>query len=104
MTTQDADTSLAKATSTHSSTTGDPIDVLAEAVATASLQDQVAVDAQQKSPDNPPRPLRIYARHDILQLSKSPLVELPKDMPALKDWFGYVKDDMTSLACVTGSL
>ncbi|KAI0824257.1 hypothetical protein BC628DRAFT_455332 [Trametes gibbosa] len=88
MSTQETDTSLAKSAPTPPSTLIDPVNALAEAVATASLQDQVAVDAQQKSPDSPPRPLRIYARHDILYLSKSPLVELPKDMPALKDWFG----------------
>ncbi|EMD41793.1 hypothetical protein CERSUDRAFT_110356 [Gelatoporia subvermispora B] len=39
-------------------------------------------------PNAPVRPLRVYSRGQLLALYKSPLVQPPDDMPALKDWFG----------------
>ncbi|KAI0669990.1 hypothetical protein C8Q78DRAFT_1139173 [Trametes maxima] len=86
MSTLDAGTSSSNLDS--SSTAGDAVDSVVEAVAKASLQDEVAVDAQQKTSDVSHRPLRVYSRNDILHLSKSPLVNLPEGMPALADWFG----------------
>lgn len=40
------------------------------------------------------RPFRRYSRRTLVALSKSPLVAPPAGMPALKDWFGYVKCTM----------
>ena len=91
MATQDAHASLATATLESPLALKEAMDSVVEAVAKASLQDEVATDIDQKNTDLPPRPLRVYARHDMIHLSKSPLVCLPEGMPALKDWFGYVK-------------
>lgn len=49
-----------------------------------------ADDTLAKNPQSPPRRLVIYTRPSMLKLYKSPLVKPPDDMPALKDWFGYV--------------
>lgn len=35
-----------------------------------------------------PRPMRKYTRSQLIELSKSPLVQLPPNMPELKVWFG----------------
>ncbi|KAI0361725.1 hypothetical protein OH77DRAFT_1417997 [Trametes cingulata] len=88
MASQDAEVPLAAPNAEPSLPSEDPVDAVVDVVAKASLQDEVAVDIQQKSSDSPPRPLHVYARHDILHLSKSPLVELPEGMPAFKEWFG----------------
>ncbi|KAI0778094.1 hypothetical protein BD413DRAFT_683932 [Trametes elegans] len=88
MAAQDVDSSLQTSTPEPPPSTGEALDSVVEAVAKASLQDEVAVDVGQKTTETPTRPLRVYSRHDILQLSKSPLVTLPEGMPALKDWFG----------------
>ncbi|KAI0662733.1 hypothetical protein C8Q70DRAFT_579135 [Cubamyces menziesii] len=88
MATQDAHASLATATLESPLALKEAMDSVVEAVAKASLQDEVATDIDQKNTDLPPRPLRVYARHDMIHLSKSPLVGLPEGMPALKDWFG----------------
>lgn len=34
-------------------------------------------------------PIKIYTRRQLLLLHNSPLVQVPPNMPALKDWFGY---------------
>ncbi|OJT11833.1 hypothetical protein TRAPUB_11628 [Trametes pubescens] len=88
MATHETDSSLETATTTPSLAPVDPVDPVVEAVAKASLQDEVAADVQQQTSDTPARPLRVYARYDILQLSKSPLIELPEGMPPFKEWFG----------------
>ncbi|KAI0639314.1 hypothetical protein C8Q77DRAFT_52401 [Trametes polyzona] len=88
MATQDADTSSLPSNSAPPSVPGEAVDTVVKAVAKVSLQDEVAVEAEHKNPDTPSRPLRVYARHDILSLSKSPLVQLPEGMPPLMDWFG----------------
>ncbi|OSD03522.1 hypothetical protein PYCCODRAFT_1476918 [Trametes coccinea BRFM310] len=88
MASQDADTSLSPSTPNSAPSGSDAVDTVVEAVAKASLQDEVATDVDQKISDSPPRPLKIYARPDLLFLSKSPLVGLPEGMPAFKDWFG----------------
>ncbi|KAI0374258.1 hypothetical protein BV20DRAFT_1049086 [Pilatotrama ljubarskyi] len=88
MASQDSEVSLAAPNPDSSPASGDAVDAVVEAVAKASLQDEVATDVQQKTSESPPRPLRIYPRHDVLHLSKSPLVGLPEGMPAFKDWFG----------------
>lgn len=97
MATHETDSSLVTAHTTPSLAPGDAVDAVVEAVAKASLQDEVAADVQQKTSDTPARPLRVYARYDILQLSKSPLIELPEGMPTFKEWFGYVRTDATTL-------
>ncbi|PIL32053.1 hypothetical protein GSI_06757 [Ganoderma sinense ZZ0214-1] len=56
-------------------------------VAKVSLQDEVVDDVNEKIAETP-RPLRVYTRHEVLHLSKSPLVNLPDGMPPFKDWFG----------------
>lgn len=59
------------------------------AVANVSLHDKVVQDVNQKTAETP-RPFKVYTRHEILHLSKSPLVHLPDGMPTFKDWFGCV--------------
>lgn len=68
-------------------------DKLADALAKVEIesQDSSLLVNDEKEQQQPPRPLHIYSRIDALNLSKSPLVTLPEGMPALKDWFGYVK-------------
>ncbi|CDO72329.1 hypothetical protein BN946_scf184977.g26 [Trametes cinnabarina] len=88
MASQDADTSLAAPLCEQNPSTSDAVDSVVDAVAKASLQDEVATDVDRKSQDSDPRPLRIYTCHDLLFLSRSPLIGLPEGMPAFKDWFG----------------
>lgn len=45
---------------------------------------------ENKNTEHSARTLLIYPRPQMLKLYKSPLVKMPKGMPALKDWFGYV--------------
>ncbi|KAG9314512.1 hypothetical protein JVU11DRAFT_5309 [Chiua virens] len=48
----------------------------------------------QNHPDS--RPFIMYSRSQLLFLHKSPLVQLPNGMPALKDWFGTESDQSSS--------
>ncbi|KAF5355692.1 hypothetical protein D9756_003913 [Leucocoprinus leucothites] len=49
-------------------------------------QEDPAKDGQ-KNPSEP-RPMRVYTREQLLDLYRSPLVQLPPHMPELKQWFG----------------
>lgn len=71
-----------------------PIENLAGSVADLSLHDDAGhSDTSEKlHNDDPPRPLTIYTPAQILYLHASPLVQPPKGMPDLKDWFGLVSD------------
>lgn len=66
------------------------MDDVVEAVTNVSLQDEATTYVNQKVNEPPPRPLHVYTRYGLLHLSKSPLVNIPEGMPALKDWFGCV--------------
>ncbi|KAI1797792.1 hypothetical protein LXA43DRAFT_266656 [Ganoderma leucocontextum] len=57
------------------------------AIAKVSLQVEVVEDVNEKTAETA-RPLNVYTRHELLHLSKSPLVNPPDDMPPFKDWFG----------------
>ncbi|KAI0762895.1 hypothetical protein C8Q74DRAFT_1206773 [Fomes fomentarius] len=87
MASQDADISLSTA-DTQTPPKANPIDDVVEAVAQVSLQDEVAANISEKNNNIPPRPLKVYTRHELLHISKSPLVCLPEGMPAFKEWFG----------------
>lgn len=54
-----------------------------------------------QSPQNLPdsRPFIMYSCSQLLFLHKSPLVQLPYGMPALKDWFGFVLAPHTPFFC-----
>ena len=81
------------------STQNAAISDLGNSVANLSLQDeniQAAIEPGD-APDMqklaaPSQRLMIYTRPQLLLLHESPLVKPPPDMPALKDWFGYVLD------------
>jgi len=64
------------------------IDELATSLANADVQDASTPDSAAET--EPPRPLHIYTRRQLVSLSRSPLVKVPDGMPELKDWFGYV--------------
>jgi hypothetical protein len=50
-----------------------------------------AADSTTASAELSARPAYVYTRPQLVFLHKSPLVTTPTGMPALKDWFGYVK-------------
>ena len=60
-----------------------------ETVAKGASPD-AAEDVDKKNTESPSRPLYVYTRHDLLHLSKSPMIVVPADIPVLKDWFGCV--------------
>ena len=65
------------------------VDSLVDAMTSVTLEHANPEDVRKDKTSNfPPRPLKVYGRHDILLLSKSPLVKPPQGMPALKEWFG----------------
>lgn len=67
------------------------IKALVDSFAKSNLHD--AQDDPSKpgaKPSSEPRPMRIYTREQLLYLYKSPLVQLPPNMPELKQWFGFV--------------
>jgi hypothetical protein len=77
--------------STQNTATAD----LGISVANLSLRDETGQTEPGDTSDmqklsTPPRRLMIYTRPQILLIHQSPLVKPPSDMPALKDWFGYV--------------
>lgn len=67
------------------------IKALIDSYAKTGLHDTPAHPSKphEKLPPNP-RPLRVYTREDLLHLYNSPLVQLPPNMPELKQWFGFV--------------
>lgn len=70
----------------------DSVDKLEEALAKADLQEDGDSSTSTDEKDaQPPRPLHIYKRPQLLFISKSPLVKVPDGMPPLKEWFGYVE-------------
>lgn len=83
---RDADVSTSE--NSTQPTVASPLDDVVEAVAKVSLQDEAAAD--KKTADSPSRPFHVYTRNVLLHLSKSPMVGVPANMPALKDWFGCV--------------
>jgi hypothetical protein len=66
------------------------IKALVDSFAKSNLHD--AKHHPSKTPGNPPgpRPMRLYSRGQLLRLYKSPLVQLPPNMPELRQWFGFV--------------
>lgn len=50
-----------------------------------------AGDIGSSDENNPPRPLIVYTRKELIHLSTSPLVKVPDRMPAFKAWFGCVR-------------
>jgi zinc finger CCCH domain-containing protein 13 len=71
------------------------VDKVGEALAKTDLQEDDSLTDTNEQAEQIPRPLHVYRRYEILQLSKSPLVKPPDDMPQLKDWFGYVVTSVT---------
>lgn len=67
------------------------VEKIAESLGKVSLQNDDTKSSPDKK-DESPRLLHVYARPQILQLSKSPLVKQPDGMPALKEWFGCVSN------------
>ncbi|KAF9458197.1 hypothetical protein BDZ94DRAFT_1271270 [Collybia nuda] len=70
-----------------SSVQSPPVDSLSSSLAKNTIQDVGSQAKSEKSRTVLP-PIRIYTRPQILFLYNSPLIQLPPDMPELKDWFG----------------
>jgi hypothetical protein len=51
-------------------------------------QDDLAKATEKHSSE--PHSMRVYTREQLLYLCRSPLVQLPPNMPELKQWFGSV--------------
>lgn len=71
----------------------EPMNDLADGVANVSLTEEgnspePATDQQAEEYAPPLRPVVVYTRPQMLFLYRSPLVQTPDGMPALKDWFG----------------
>lgn len=65
------------------------VDTLADGMAKATLENATSADKSSiQETSASPCPLRVYTRRQLLALYKSPLVQPPDSMPALKDWFG----------------
>lgn len=76
------------------------VDKLEEALAKTDLQENDGpASTDEEKVEQSPRPLHVYKRHELLFLSKSPLVKPPDDLPPLKDWFGYVPHPLHPFAC-----
>ncbi|TRM65781.1 hypothetical protein BD626DRAFT_566441 [Schizophyllum amplum] len=73
-------------------------DSLADAVASLAInQDKTALEQDQGTQHaDSYRPLRIYTRKQLLHLHASPLVQVPTNMPELKDWFGTENEQSLS--------
>lgn len=73
------------------------VEVLANELEKTGLQEH-SDDSDQPEDAQPPndaatpstRPLIIYTRKELLNLSQSTLVKPPVGMPEFKSWFGYV--------------
>jgi hypothetical protein len=64
------------------------VDDLADYVQKIAIQTEDDDSESSESPDAAPRPFFSYSRPQILNLYKSPLVQVPEGMPELKEWFG----------------
>lgn len=73
------------------------IDNMTDTLSKVQMDDENDDPFTSKSPNHTPRKLVIYPRPHLLMLHKSPLVKPPEDMPALKDWFGYVLRHMSHI-------
>ncbi|KAF8559241.1 hypothetical protein OG21DRAFT_1503146 [Imleria badia] len=78
-----------------------PVLPVADGLANLAIQQNSPSPASQLSPDSPQihplsRPFVMYSRPQLLFLHKSPLVQLPCGMPALKDWFGTENEQSSS--------
>ncbi|KAI9572813.1 hypothetical protein HD554DRAFT_2326246 [Boletus coccyginus] len=76
-----------------------PVVAVADSLASLAIQHNSPVS--QHSPESPQihpdsRPFIMYSRPQLLFLHKSPLVQPPCGMPALKDWFGTENDQSSS--------
>ncbi|KAG8219944.1 hypothetical protein J3R82DRAFT_949 [Butyriboletus roseoflavus] len=72
-----------------------PVLVMTDSLTNLAIQPHDSFSVSQDSPqsrqDCPDSgPFIMYSRSQLLFLHKSPLVQLPCGMPALKDWFGSV--------------
>lgn len=75
------------------------IKALVDSFAKSNLHDaQHGASKTSEKPSSAPRPMRIYTREQLLHLSNSPLVQLPPNMPELKQWFGFVVKTLCTLA------
>ncbi|KAF8807565.1 hypothetical protein BYT27DRAFT_7233070 [Phlegmacium glaucopus] len=69
--------------------TEDPIETPQNSISSVDTTPQPEVNTEQNAQKlSLPRPILIYTRHQLVSLSKSPLVQAPPDMPDLKNWFG----------------
>ncbi|KAG6381329.1 hypothetical protein JVT61DRAFT_5739 [Boletus reticuloceps] len=71
-----------------------PVITVADGLANLAIQHHSPSPVPQHSPNS--RPFIMYSRPQLLFLHKSPLVQLPNGMPALKDWFGTENDQSSS--------
>jgi len=74
-----------------------PVDGLANSLAKATIQDEANLTQATKKDKVPAKPMKIYTRRQLLLLHNSSLVQLPPNMPGLKDWFGY---ELVSCSCI----
>jgi len=77
---------------TTSATQVPAVDGLSSSFATVTVYDEAGPEPalQNHEKDNTTFcSIRIYTRRQLLLLHNSSLVQLPPNMPVLKDWFGY---------------
>lgn len=68
-----------------------PVLPVADSLANLAIQQSSPSPVSRLSPVSPlSRPFITYSRPQLLFIHKSPLVQPPCGMPALKDWFGFV--------------
>lgn len=66
------------------------IKALVDSFAKSNLHDAKHQPSKPAGHPSEPRPMRLYNREQLLHLYKSPLVQLPPNMPELRQWFGFV--------------
>ncbi|KAF9452608.1 hypothetical protein P691DRAFT_660489 [Macrolepiota fuliginosa MF-IS2] len=64
------------------------IKALVDSFAKSNLHDAQHKPSTANEKPSEPRPMRTYTREQLLHLYNSPLVQLPPNMPELKQWFG----------------
>lgn len=77
------------------------VEDLARSVATVTVHDNASQPSILQQHENDTAalcPIRIYTRRQLLLLHNSSLVQLPPNMPVLKDWFGYDTIKVSSLS------
>ncbi|KAF9229479.1 hypothetical protein BS17DRAFT_771518 [Gyrodon lividus] len=77
------------------------VEAISDGLANVSIQGDNVSSISQDSPtsiqnNSGSRPFTMYSRSQLLFLHKSPLVQLPSGMPALKDWFGTENDQASA--------